>query len=94
MKKNIVKAYGLIAQLDILQEECGELIRAANHHKRAMGKGYAIKQTRRETKETLIREIAHVMNAMDSVIYLLPVPIERIRDEIRKSDEMTERNLK
>jgi hypothetical protein len=36
MKKNIVKAYGLTAQLDILQEECSELIWAVSQHKRAM----------------------------------------------------------
>lgn len=94
MKKSIVKAYGLIAQLDILQEECGELIRAASHHKRAMGEGYAIKKTKKETKETIIREMAHVMNAINSVMYLMPIAIEQVKDEIKKSDELAERNLK
>lgn len=94
MKKNIVKAYGLTAQLDILQEECGELIWAVSQHKRAMGEGYAIKKTKKETKEIIIREMAHVMNAINSVMYLMPIAIEQVKDEIKKSDELAERNLK
>jgi hypothetical protein len=38
--------------------------------------------------------MAHVMNAINSVMYLMPIAIEQVKDEIQKSDELAERNLK
>lgn len=93
MKKNIVKAYGLTVQLDMLMEECGELIWACSQYKRAAGEGYVIGKTKKEAKEGIIREMAHVTNAMNSVMYLMPIAVEQVMEEIKKSDEQAESRL-
>lgn len=94
MKIQIVKRYGLDAQLDICVEECSELIRACIHVKRACGKGYATNTSVLESAKTLEEEMAHVTNAMRGLKYLLDISDERIEARIKESDEKADRLCK
>lgn len=56
--KQIADHYGLDSQLDMLQEECAELIQAVNKYKR--------------TRTTaIVEEMADVFIMLDQIIYLL-----------------------
>lgn len=94
MRKDIVTFYGRDANLDMLMEEAAELIRACNKVKRADGKGYASDMDAKAAKKRLIRELAHTTNAMNSVMYLMAIPAEALREEIRKSDGETEKRMR
>lgn len=56
--KQIADHYGLDSQLDMLQEECAELIQAASKYKR-------------NGNYSIIEEIADVYIMLDQVVYLL-----------------------
>lgn len=63
--QNIIDYYGLINQLDQLMEECGELIAACNHYKRALiGND---KRQRFVREESLKTEMADVIVVLDQV---------------------------
>ena len=64
--QSIIDYYGLINQLDQLMEECGELIAACNHYKRALIGNDKRMQFLRE--ENLKSEIADVVVVLDQVL--------------------------
>ena len=73
--------YGLDRQMNILQEECAELIQAVSKVRR-----YGLSR-----EENLIEEMADVEVMMDQIKILLNIPEDKIRDfKITK----TERELK
>ena len=61
----IADHYGLSAQLDILQEECAELIQA-------------VSKFRRTKTSDIIEEIADVYIMLDQVVYLLNKNVETV----------------
>lgn len=87
MKRKIVDNNGIIGQLCVTMEECGELIQACNKYLRATGHGQRTCMPETKAKEDLIEEMAHVQNCIDSIKYLMNISNEDIRKEIRKSDE-------
>lgn len=58
--RNIANHYGLESQLDMLQEECAELIQAVSKYKRA-----------KCTDDHLAEEIANVHIMLEQIQYLL-----------------------
>lgn len=64
--QSIIDYYGLINQLDQLMEECGELIAACNHYKRALIGNDKRMQFLRE--ENLKSEIADVVVVLDQIL--------------------------
>lgn len=89
MNKEIVKHYGIEAQLDMCIEECAELIQACNKVKRANGIGYATYTMPDEAKCSIVEEMAHVKNTILSLCFLLGVTQDELGDEIKKSDKQT-----
>lgn len=64
--QSIIDHYGLINQLDQLMEECGELIAACNHYKRALIGNDKRQQFLRE--ENLKSEIVDVVVVLDQIL--------------------------
>lgn len=93
MNKDIVKHYGMRAQMDITIEECSELITACSNYKRATGDGYRTQVGQEKAKAKVIENMAHVANAIRSLMFLLGVSESQIEEEIRKSDELAGRRL-
>ena len=74
INQNIIDYYGLINQLDQLMEECGELIAACNHYKRALiGND---KRQRFVREESLKTEMADVIVVLDQVLRRMNVTPE------------------
>lgn len=87
MSYEVAKMYGLRAQLDIMQEECAELIQACSKYNRARGFGYRTNQTVQETMEHLVKEMAQVQGCILDVMSLLditPEELEKIKDRANK----------
>ena len=72
--QNIIDYYGLINQLDQLMEECGELISACNHYKRALFGSDKRQKFVRE--ESLKSEMADVIVVLDQVLRRMNVTTE------------------
>jgi len=89
MNKEIVKHYGIEAQLDMCMEECGELIQACNKVKRADGIGYATYTMPDEAQDKLIEEMAHFQNTILSLCFLMEIGQCELDAEIKRSDEQT-----
>ena len=92
MKKEIVDHYGLIAQLDMCEEECAELIKACSKYKRVMFPGYYANRkgtTPKEAYAAIVEEIAHVTNTLRSVQYLLGITDGDVESMIEASDNIT-----
>lgn len=86
MKKKIVNSNGIVGELCMTMEECGELIQACNKYLRATGHGQKTRHTEEESVKSLIEEISHVQNCIYSLQYLLKIGDETIQAEIKKSD--------
>lgn len=78
---------GGIDQLDILQEECAELIKAISKYKRGLGHF-----TINDPIENVIEEITHVAISSNIAIRILDIKQEDIDKEINK--KATKFNLK
>lgn len=66
-------------QMDILQEECAELIKALSKYKR---ENYS--KSNEETRSNLIEEMSHVLISIDVVSSILEISVSEIQDEITK----------
>lgn len=73
-------------QIDILQEECAELIKALSKYKRE--ENYPVNVTNlksyKETRNNLIEEMSHVLISIDVVSSILNIDEYEIQDEINK----------
>lgn len=94
MVKELVDHYGIPAQLDIMQEECAELVKACSKVKRASGIGYITPTDPQQTMSDLIEEMAHVKNTIMSTCYLLHLDEKLLDQEIERSDKVSVERLK
>lgn len=94
MVKKLVEHYGIPAQLDIMQEECAELIKACSKVKRTAGIGYVTTTSEQQAMSDLIEKMAHVKNTIMSTCYLLNIDEKVLDDEIKRSDGVSEQRLK
>lgn len=76
-----------LKQMDILQEECAELIKALSKYKRSLGHYTAI-----DPIDNIIEEITHVAISSEIVARLLSITQDDIQKEINK--KATKFNLK
>lgn len=93
MIKHIVNHYGKRAQLDICEEECAELIYACSKLKRAYGCGYGTNTEPQEARRKLIKEMAHVLNAIEGLKYILNISSSLLQEEINRSDDDTYKQM-
>lgn len=76
-----------IKQMDILQEECAELIKAISKYKRSLGHYTAV-----DPIDNVIEEITHVAISSEIVARLLSITPDDIQKEVNK--KATKFNLK
>lgn len=93
MAKEIYHDIGLRANIDLLQEECAELISACNKYKRALGLGFPTPCTIEKAFGNIVEEIADVENCIGNVKYLLGIKQGEIDDIIAAKDERTEQRI-
>lgn len=93
MVKELVDHYGLPAQLDIMQEECAELVKSCSKVKRANGIGYITPTSKEQAKANLIEKMAHVKNTIISACYLLGLDETVLDEEIERSDKLSVERL-
>lgn len=86
MNTEIVDSNGIVGELCMTMEECGELIQACNKYLRSTGHGQKTRHTAKESMQSLIEEIAHVQNCIYSLQYLMNINDDTIQKEIKKSD--------
>lgn len=77
----VLKNFPSNIQLDILQEECAELIQALSKYKRV---DYTNFTTMDERLDNVIEEMAHVLISIDVVTSLLNIDVPEIQNEINK----------
>ena len=87
MLKSVVEKYGETAQAEMVMEECSELIYALSKLKRASGIGYKTGETQEEAYKRVIREMAHVKNAIRSLQYILDIDERDLETMIKESDK-------
>ena len=72
-------------QIDILQEECAELIKALSKYKRENYPNNITNfKSNKETRSNLIEEMSHVLISIDVVSSILKISVSEIQDEITK----------
>ena len=72
-------------QIDILQEECAELIKALSKYKREnYPNNMSNLKSYKETRSNLIEEMSHVLISIDVVSSILKISVSEIQDEITK----------
>lgn len=84
MNKHVVNSYSLIDNLDILQEECAELIAACSKVKRAHDCGYITEASCKDSGENLIEVISDVKSCIDAIMSIMDIQQETI-DKIDES---------
>ncbi len=94
MVKDLVDYYGEDATIDMLIEECGELIHALSHYKRAKGNGFEISESRAMAYINLVNAFADAANAAESVAYILEMDADYIEEVIKKSDKKAVKKLR
>lgn len=72
-----IKLFGSEHQLDILQEECAELIKAISKYKRSIGH-----DTTEDPIDNIVEEMTHVAISSEVVARLLDIKPEDIQREI------------
>lgn len=87
MLKSVVNTYGEMAQADMVIEECSELIYAISKLKRAGGMGYKSEIDQEEAYKKVIKEMAHVRNAIISLQYILGIDERDMENIILDSDK-------
>lgn len=81
MLPEIVKHYGLNAQLNMVMEESGELISVCTNLLASAARAGCIdRKLIEDEKGELVEELAHVKNTILSVCYLLYVPTSRLEE--------------
>lgn len=93
MRRMFYKFYGVRANIDQLQEECGELIAACNKYKRTLGFGYLTSCSKKKAFENLIEEMADVENCLIAIKDLLGINQEQIDKIIEAKDERIEKRI-
>ena len=93
MRRLFYKFYGVRANIDQLQEECGELIAACNKYKRTLGFGYLTSCSKKKAFENLVEEMADVENCLIAIKYLLGIDQEQIDKIIEAKDERIEKRI-
>lgn len=93
MRRLFYKFYGVRANIDQLQEECGELIAACNKYKRTLGFGYLTSCSKKKAFENLVEEMADVENCLIAIKYLLGIDQEQIDKIIEAKDDRTEKRI-
>lgn len=82
MIEEIVKHYGLYPQLDMVMEECGELICVCTDLLASSARAGCIdRKLIEDNKGNLIEGLAHVKNTILSVCYLLYIPTSRFKED-------------
>ena len=75
-------------QIDILQEECAELIKALSKYKRDDYPNNLTDFSKTiETRQNVIEEISHVLISIDVVSYILEISEFEVQAEINKKVE-------
>lgn len=87
MKTEIVENHELYETLDMLMEECAEMIHACDKFKRACGIGYPTKTTRDEASKEFDQAVADCLNALYSAMYDMNVDDDKIEMLIEAADE-------
>ena len=87
MKTEIVENHEWYETLDMLMEECAEMIHACNKLKRACGIGYPTKTTRDEASKEFDQAVADCLNALYSAMYDMNVDDDKIEMLIEAADE-------
>lgn len=93
MRRLFYKFYGVRANIDQLQEECGELIAACNKYKRTLGFGYLTSCSKNKAFENLIEEMADVENCLIAIKDLLGIDQAQIDKIIEAKDDRTEKRI-
>ncbi len=94
MVEELVDYYGEDASIDMCIEECGELICALSHYKRAKGNGFEIDKGRAFAYTDVVHAFADMVNAADSLAYIMEMDFDYIEKEIRKSDKKAVKRLR
>lgn len=93
MRREFYKFYGVRANIDQLQEECGELIVACNKYKRTLGFGYITNCTDKEALANLVEEMADVENCLIAIKDLLHIDQKEIDRIIDEKDDRTAKRI-
>lgn len=82
MAKDVVRRYGRKKQLDIIQEECAELITAISHYKR--GRKDAIEEVVEETADVafMIHQLKNIFFiSSDEIEFLTNMKYEKLMEK-------------
>lgn len=93
MTKTLANAYTVIDHLDMLQEECAELIQAASKYKRSIGHGFLTNKSKVETYDSLAEEIADVENCIRAIQYLFNITDDDLNKIINAKDARCQERL-
>ena len=93
MRRLFYKFYGIRANIDQLQKECGELIAACNKYKRTLGFGYLTSCSKKKAFENLVEEMADVENCLIAIKDLLGIDQAQIDKIIEAKDDRTEKRI-
>ena len=93
MRRLFYKFYGVRANIDQLQKECGELIAACNKYKRTLGFGYLTSCSKKKAFENLSEEMADVENCLIASKDLLEIDQAQIDRIIEAKDDRTEKRI-
>ena len=87
MNIRIVDEYSKNDNMNILKEECAELITAASHLQRARGDGYKTHRTEEESMKDLMQAMADCKNAILSVLYSEAIRVNKLDELIEEADK-------
>ena len=93
MRDEILRAYSLIDFMDILQEECAELIRACSKYKRCTGHGFKTEANIIDTVDNIVEEIADVESALNAIKQLMNIDEDAINKIIDEKDDRSIKRL-
>ena len=93
MKKDILEFYDTRSFIDILQEECAELISACSKYKRTIGFGFITACPKQKAFDNLVEEIADVENSIIAIKELLHIDQKDIDKIIYEKDERSIRRI-
>ena len=87
MNIRVVDEYSKNDNLNILKEECAELITAASHLQRARGDGYKTHRTEGQSKKDLMQAMADCKNAILSVLHSEAIRVNKLDELIEEADK-------
>lgn len=94
MRDEILKAYSLIDFIDILQEECAELICACSKYKRCTGHGFKTGANIIDAVDNIVEEIADVENVLNTLKQLMNIDKDTIDKIIDEKDDRSIKRLR